>query len=263
MMDAEALGHRLRAHGLATSRFGRALRHLDACCSTNDEAGAWAREGAPEGATVVTEAQTEGRGRAGREWFSPPGENLCFSLVLRPPTAAHGVAPLTLAAGVGVYQAVSALGLRPDLKWPNDVLLGGRKVCGILCEMSTEQDRVRAVILGVGVNVNTPEFPFALEGRATSLRRERRGEPLDRAMVLALLLTHLEQWYDRFLAEGPKGAAAAFRVRSRLLGQKVRLHRGDRVVEGLARDVDDEGTLLFEAGGRIERVLSGEVLLWD
>jgi BirA family biotin operon repressor/biotin-[acetyl-CoA-carboxylase] ligase len=250
---------------LATRSFGRALRCLERVGSTNDAAAAWARAGAPEGAVVLAEAQEQGRGRVGRTWHSPPGENLYLSLVLRPPRPPHVLPPLTLAAGLAVFDLCAALGLGPELKWPNDVLLGGKKVAGVLTEMSSEAERVLHVVLGLGLNVNATKFPPALRDRATSLRLATGpgAPPLARAPLLADLLARLETRYDEFLQGGPAAVVAAFRASWGGRGRAVRVQSGDRVLQGVAEDVDDGGALLVARGGTVERVLSGEVLRWD
>ncbi|HEY3352694.1 MAG TPA: biotin--[acetyl-CoA-carboxylase] ligase [Polyangia bacterium] len=251
---------------LTTARFGRTLRYLAECGSTNDEAAAWARAGAPEGAVVVAERQTAGRGRAGRAWFSPPGESLYCSLVLRPPVPPAAVPPLTLCAGIAIHEALGALGARPDLKWPNDVLLDGKKVCGILTEMSSDVERVHYVILGLGLNVNGRAFPAALADRATSLRLSRGPDapPPARAAVLAEVLRRLEVWHDRFAAEGGAMVAREFAPRSSQLGRPVRVQLGDDVIAGVAAGLDTDGALLVaRPSGATVRVIAGEVLLWD
>jgi BirA family biotin operon repressor/biotin-[acetyl-CoA-carboxylase] ligase len=251
---------------LTTVRLGRALRHELACGSTNDEAAAWARAGAPEGATVVAESQHAGRGRAGRSWFSPAGENLYCSIVLRPPIPPVAVPPLTLAVGVAVYEGIRGLGFDPDLKWPNDVLIAGKKVAGILTEMSADLSQVHHVITGIGINVNTTRFPRELEARATSLRLARGAgaPPMDRVALLAAVLVALEQWYDRFLTDGAAAVCRAFGARSRQLGHEVRVQTGSEVLVGTARGVDDDGALVVVLRDRrTVRVLAGEILLWD
>ncbi|MBI5479860.1 MAG: biotin--[acetyl-CoA-carboxylase] ligase [Deltaproteobacteria bacterium] len=250
---------------LQTRRFGRELRALERVGSTNDEAAAWARAGAPEGALVLAETQEHGRGRVGRRWHSPPGENLYLSLVLRPPRPPHELPPLTLAAGLAVFDVCAARGLRPELKWPNDVLLGGKKVAGVLTEMSSEAERVLHVVIGLGLNVNGTKFPAELRERATSLRLASGpgAPPLGRAALLCDLLLRLEARYHEFLDRGPAAVVAAFRERWAGRGRAVRVQAGDAVLRGVAQDVDDGGALLVARGGAIERVLSGEVLRWD
>ncbi|HTA19793.1 MAG TPA: biotin--[acetyl-CoA-carboxylase] ligase, partial [Polyangia bacterium] len=147
---------------LRTRWLGRAYEWHEACASTNDLAATRARAGAAQGLVVATDQQSAGRGRLGRAWHSPAGENLYVSILLRPARPAPEIPPLTLLAGAAVARALTALGLAPRLKWPNDVQLvgdGNRKVAGILTEMSSEGGRVGHVVVGVGLNVNGAEFP--------------------------------------------------------------------------------------------------------
>jgi BirA family biotin operon repressor/biotin-[acetyl-CoA-carboxylase] ligase len=253
-LDAAVVQPRLVTHWL-----GRAWRHLPTTGSTNDEAAAWARAGAPAGAVVVADAQTRGRGRLGRRWHSPPGASLYFSVVLRPPLPPHRVPPLTLAAGVAVAEALTALDITPQLKWPNDVLLDGKKVAGILTEMSSDLDRVHHVVVGIGVNLNTRDFPEELAAIATSAALVR-GLPVVRADFAAALCARLEHWVDRFVAEGASVVATAWKQHARIFGRRVRVTAGRDVIEGVAEDLDDDGALRLRLDdGRTTRVIAGEV----
>ncbi|HEX4456892.1 MAG TPA: biotin--[acetyl-CoA-carboxylase] ligase [Polyangia bacterium] len=244
---------------LATDWLGRAWRHLPTTGSTNDEAAAWARAGAPAGAVVVADTQTRGRGRLGRRWHSPPGASLYCSVVLRPPLPPYRVPPLTLAAGVAVAEALTALDITPQLKWPNDVLLDGKKVAGILTEMSSDLDRVHHVVVGIGVNLNTRDFPDELAAIATSAALVR-GAPVVRADFAAALCARLEHWFDRFVAEGPAVVAAAWKQHARIFGRRVRVTAGRDVLEGTAEDLEDDGALRLRLDdGRTTRVIAGEV----
>ena len=251
--------------GLRTRIVGREIHCHGLVTSTNDVAWELAKAGADEGTVVFAEEQAHGRGRLGREWHSPAGENLYFSLVLRPPRPPHELPPLTLAAGLAVFDLLRARALQPELKWPNDVLLGGKKVAGVLTEMSAEAERVLHVVVGVGLNVNGTAFPAALRARATSLRLAAGpgAPPVPRAALLAELLLRLETRYDEFRRGGPAAVVAAFRERWGGRGRAVRVQTGASVVRGVARDVDEGGALLVERGGTVARVLSGEVLRWD
>jgi BirA family biotin operon repressor/biotin-[acetyl-CoA-carboxylase] ligase len=247
---------------LHTGRLGRDYHHLATCSSTSDEVASRARAGAPEGLLVLAETQTGGRGRLGRVWHSPAGENLYLSLLLRPAMPPWMVPPLTLLVGGVAAEVLSAAGAAPRLKWPNDVLLpaagGLRKVAGILTEMASERDRVRHVVVGVGLNVNGTSFPPELAERATSLKLAT-GRPFDRGTLLAALMDELEPAYDQFVADGPARAIARWRAHADL-GRRCRVERDGVVIEGIAEDVDAEGTLLVrDDGGRLHRVLSGEI----
>lgn len=223
-----------------------------------------ARAGAPEGTVVIAEAQTAGRGRLGRQWHSPAGVNLYCTVVLRPDRAPAVVPQLALVAGVAVADAVrGTIGGAPAIKWPNDVLLDGRKVAGVLTEMEGEADRVAFVLVGIGVNVNlaAEEFPAELAGRATSLRAVA-GVPVDRAAFTARLLAALEARYGRFLAGGFAAIRPAFEATAFLTGRAVRVRGPEAATHGRVAGVDNDGALLLEgpAGARV-RVLAGEVTL--
>ncbi len=163
--------------GLKTRRFTGPVHHFETLDSTNDLAKQLAAQGAPEGAVVVAEAQTGGRGRLGREWNSPPGVGLYVSLVLRPMLPPMELPQITLTTAVAVVRAVRRVaGVAPGIKWPNDLLLDGKKLGGILTEMETESDRIRHVVVGLGLNVNNPEFPPELAATATSLALAAGGD---------------------------------------------------------------------------------------
>ncbi len=261
-LPADLEPDRMRAL-LRTTRMGRLYEAHAVCESTNDRAAARAREGAPEGLVVVADTQTGGRGRMGRSWHSPPGENLYVSLLLRPERPPWQLPPLTLLTGVAIAQALQARGVSPRLKWPNDLLLedpsGPRKLVGVLTEMATERDRIKHVVVGIGVNVNATGFPAELAGRATSLRLAT-GQPQDRGALLAAILERFEPAYDRALAEGAGSFLPTWRSLA-ALPRPARVDRPGGSLQGLAVDVDDEGALLLrDAAGQSHRVFSGEIV---
>ncbi len=263
----DALTADVVAPRLTTAWLGRAWRHHAIVGSTNDEAAAWARAtpGAPAGAVVVADAQDHGRGRLGRRWHSPPGESLYLSVVLRPPLPPHRVPPLTLAAGVAVAEALLAFDVTPALKWPNDVQLDGRKVAGILTEMSADLDRVHHLVVGIGVNLNTSAFPDELAGIATSVALARGGgEParVARAEFAALLCGRLENWFNQFVAEGAAPVVAAWKQHARFFGRRVHVTAGRDQLDGVAEDLEDDGALRLRLDdGRAVRVVAGEVTI--
>lgn len=246
---------------LATGRMGRDCRFVAETGSTNRDVAELAQGGAAEGAVVAAGAQTSGRGRMARAWYSPPDVNLYFSLLLRPAVEPGRAASLPLVMGLAVAEALAALApeIRPLIKWPNDILINGRKVCGILCEMQAETDCVRHIIPGVGVNVNLTreQLPAELLARATSLRIES-GRAFSRAAVLAAILNRFEPLYDRWCAEGFGPLIAAVAARDALLGNVVTLEQGGRRLEGRAAGLLPDGALLLEtADGRVP-IYSGE-----
>ncbi len=221
-----------------------------------------ARSGAAEGTAVVAEEQTAGRGRLGRSWHSPPGDNLYCSVVLRPPRAPAEVPQIALVAGLAVAAAVEeTVGRRPAIKWPNDVLLDGKKVAGILTEMESEIERVHHVIAGIGVNLNTRRFPRELSAKASSLRL-LTGRPVDRAMFTARLLAALEARYGRYLSVGFTSVRTEWESYSCLTGTEVRVQGPGGEVAGRVLGLDDDGALrLRGADGRVARIVAGEVTL--
>ena len=245
---------------LHTVALGRALRCLPACASTNDEAAAWAKLGAPDGAVVIALAQSAGRGRLGRSWHSPPGENLYLSVILRPPLPPHRAPPLTLVAGVAVAAALTGLGAEVELKWPNDLLVGGRKIAGILTELSCRGTAIEHVVLGLGVNVGSRAFPGELAGRATSLALVLPA-PVTIAEVAAALCDRLEGWYQRYLDQGVAPIVQAWRGFARFLGQPITVDLGAGFARGTAVDLDADGALLVrEESGRLRRIIAGEIV---
>jgi len=247
---------------LNTHDIGQALHCFEEIGSTNDAAKDLAEEGAAHGEVVVAESQSSGRGRRGRPWVSPPRRNLYFSVVLRPDLPPARAPELTLVASVAVCDALRQAGVEAGIKWPNDLLASGKKIAGILTELSAEPDRVHWVVVGVGVNVNArPEdFPEELRGEATSVLLER-GQPAPRALFAAACLTSLEGWIDRHAEEGFGAIRDAWRARSVTLGREVSVRVEGRDVQGVAEDLDDRGALLVRTRSGLERVDSGDVKL--
>lgn len=248
------------AERLETQRLGRSYQLLPVCESTSDVVRAAALGGAAEGLLVVADAQTAGRGRQQRVWHSPPGQNLYFSLLLRPRIQARLAAPLTLLAGAALAQALARAGAVPRLRWPNDLLLPVdgqmRKAAGILMEMASEGQAIRHIVLGVGVNVNSREFPPELAVRATSLYLAA-GQRLARSQILADFLSAFEPLYDDCLLHGPARGLSEWR-RYAGLKHAPRIVRDG--VDGFAMDVDESGALLIRDGsGQVHRLTSGEI----
>ena len=245
---------------LATHDLGQVLHCFEEVASTSDVARQLAEEGAAHGEAVIAERQTAGRGRRGRTWASPAGKNLYLSVVLRPDLPPQRAPELTLVASVALCDVVRQAGVEAGIKWPNDVLAGGRKLAGILTELAAEPEAVHWVVLGMGVNLNarTEDFPEELRDRATSLAIER-GQPAPRALFTAALLTRLEEWLDRHAAEGFAPVRLAWKERSATLGHEVRVEVEGREVVGVAEDLDEAGALLVRCGRRLERVMAGDV----
>jgi len=247
---------------LRTKRLGKPVHYFQTLDSTNARAYQLASKGSREGEVVVAESQEKGRGRLGRQWFSPPFLNLYASVILRPEIPPSQAPLLTLMAAVATAETVEQFsGLRPLIKWPNDILLGNRKIAGLLNEMHSEMDRVHFVILGIGVNLNvdSESFPPEIRHLATSLKRET-GEAVSRRVFFSSLLQNLEKWYDSFLKEGRGSVLEAWRDWARIKGKKVRVTSFGEVVTGIAIDIDSDGALILKTkDGRQKRVVAGDV----
>jgi len=252
------------AQRLRTARIGRIVHHFDSIDSTNRHAMELARRGAVEGEVVIAESQTAGRGRLGRSFFSPSGVSFYGSIVLRPPIPPARAPQITLIAGLAVAEAVERhSGMRPGLKWPNDVWLGPLKVAGILTEMESEADRVLYVVCGPGVNLNVPreDFPPELRAIATSILAST-GKHVDRAAFAADLFSSFERHYDDFVAHGFARIRDRWEAYSMLTGRWVSVEGAGGEAEGRVVGIDDEGGLRLEsARGRVQRAIAGDVTL--
>lgn len=249
---------------LRTRMLGRECRYVPETGSTNRDMADLAQSGAAEGLVLAAGSQTAGRGRMTRAWFSPPEVNLYFSMLLRPSVEPGRAASLPLVAGLAVAKALEGLaaGLKPQIKWPNDILCGGKKICGILCEMQAETDRVRHIIPGIGVNVNLTRglLPEELRNRATSLRIET-GRGFSRAAVLAAILNSFEPLYDCWRAEGLGPLLPEIRLRDALFGRVITLNQGVGDVTGKADGIQPDGALRLATAQGVISIYSGEAHL--
>ncbi len=247
---------------LKTKWMGKTIYHFHTLDSTNSKAYELALQGAEEGEVVVSESQEKGKGRLGRQWFSPPFLNLYLSVILRPKIPPHQASLITLMAAVATSDAIQKFsGLLPLIKWPNDVLLHDRKVAGLLNEIDSETDRIHFVILGIGVNLNMDEKMFSKEVRAvaTSLRIEM-GQTISRKDFLQSLLLELESWYSIFLKEGSQAILKAWKDRAHIEGRRVKVTSFRETLVGTAIDVDSDGALILETADRErKRVVAGDV----
>ncbi|MBU6410212.1 MAG: biotin--[acetyl-CoA-carboxylase] ligase, partial [Verrucomicrobia bacterium] len=256
---ADDLAARLAGAGV----IGRDVRVFEETTSTNDVAEKLARDGAAEGVVIFAESQSRGRGRLGRQWLSPPRQGLWFSILLRPLLRPQETTQLTVMAATALRRAIShETSLEVKIKWPNDILIGGKKVAGILTEMSAELDRVRHVILGIGVDVNQQagDFPPELRRSATSLRMEC-GVAVSRAALAAAALRELDADYERLRA-GKFGAVAdEWENFCATLGGNVTVQIGDERFHGRAEALDETGALLLRTEhGRLKTIHGGDVL---
>jgi BirA family biotin operon repressor/biotin-[acetyl-CoA-carboxylase] ligase len=247
-----------------TKVLGRDIQVFEETTSTNDVVERLARDGVKEGMVVFAEAQTKGRGRLGRKWVSPPRCGLWFSVLLRPKLQPQAVTQLTIAAATALTRALHGhTGLTPEIKWPNDVLIHGRKVAGILTELSAELDRVRHVILGLGVDVNlaASDFPADLRKPATSLKLET-GRHFDRAALAVEILRELDKDYARVCSGHFEAIAGEWEEQCTTIGRDVIIRIGAREVRGRAESLDADGALLLRTEhGHLERIIGGDVTL--
>lgn len=233
----------------------REYRFFPTIGSTQDEALAWIRAGAPSGAVVVADEQTRGRGRQGRVWQTPPGVALAVSAILHPPP--HALPQVTMLGAMAVVALLDELEVAEvDIKWPNDVRVRGRKVSGVLPEAVWEGDHLRGAALGIGINVRVNFAGTPLADTAVSLETAVNAA-LDRAELLAALLRHLDRWAAYL---GTDTLAAEWRSRLGMLGQSVVIHTETAALHGTAEAVEADGTLLLrDASGTLHRVLAGDV----
>jgi BirA family transcriptional regulator, biotin operon repressor / biotin---[acetyl-CoA-carboxylase] ligase len=259
------LADALRAVGARRGRLGDPLYYLHETSSTNDVAASYAERGAPEGTTVVAAAQTSGRGRLGRSWYSPPGAGLYLSIIIRDARAAPF---LTLAGGVAVAEGVrAATGLPLEIKWPNDVVTPGssgpsrrRKVAGVLAEASSSADGLQHVILGIGINLGSASYPQELADRASSIETEL-GRSVEPGVVLAEVLAALAVELEPLGRGDASGLLARWRrLAPSAIGAAVEYDTPAGRASGIAAGIADDGALLVRVGNRVERVIAGEVV---
>ena len=251
----------LLRRGLKGNQFGKKIYHFFKTDSTNRVAMELGYAGEPEGTVIVAEEQNAGRGRAGRNWHSERGTGIYATLLLRPKLAPVQAPLLTMMAGLSARAAIQAqTGLAIDLKWPNDVMLAGKKAGGILTEMHAEPSQVRFVIVGIGINVNQDKFPPELSATATSLRAES-GKAHSRLELLVRLLREFETDYNRFLRDGPADVTRAFQsASSYAYGKRVRVTNGTQTFLGTTAGLSPEGLLRVERDdGNVVTVIAGDV----
>lgn len=254
-MSREEILNRLRSEYM-----GRSLYYYEETDSTNARIRELAAAGAQSGTLAVADMQTAGKGRRGRGWVSPPGMNIYMSLLLRPDIDPSDAPMITVIMALAVCEAVE---VEAYIKWPNDVVVNGRKVCGILTEMDMQDGRIGDVIVGVGINVNRGDresFPEEIRDTATSLKLEC-GHDVDRSGLIASVMEIFEKEYERFTAAGNLGFLKE-RYESRLvsLGKEVRVLDPRGEYTGISRGIDERGELLVETpDGSVHRVYAGEV----
>lgn len=249
------------AHKLKTKQVGRNLSCYRTVQSTNDTLTQMAEAGAPHGTVVTSEEQTKGRGRLGRIWHSPPGTGVYVSILLRPPFPPEKAPAISIMTALALADAIRVY--LPDdvrIKWPNDVWIGGRKVAGILTELSAEKGKIDYIVVGTGINVNhgVGNFPEELRPIATSIRRALKRK-VGRIEVLQNFLRNFEAEYDRYVKHGLKKSHRKVRQYSALIGQPITIRTGNHEVTGMAVDIDVEGRLIIERDGVRLPITAGEV----
>lgn len=251
---------------LKTEMLGKVLYLFEEIGSTNEVAFELARNGATEGTTVIADSQTQGKGRLQRRWISPPGVNLYISVIFRPSIAAKNAPFLTLVASIALAETIKNEGANTLIKWPNDVLINGKKAAGVLTAMQPRGDEVDFIVVGIGVNLNMTRETMKKEmGEvaeiATSLREEL-GHEIERAKFTADLINELEMWYQRFLQNGKSPIIKEWMRRWGAINRRVRVKFNETVVEGTASGIDENGYLLIKKDdGTTERIISGDVIL--
>lgn len=246
--------------GLDTKWAGRKLYYFDETGSTNDDVKRFAEEGDPHGTLVVTDKQNAGRGRRGRTWVSEKGDNVYFSIALKPDMSPNKASMLTLVMALAVTRAIrEETELEALIKWPNDIVVNRKKVCGMLTEMTMELDYIHEVVIGVGININQTVFPDEIKQNASSLYVES-GKKIMRSVLLQKVMHFFEQYYEQFMET--QDLSKLIPEYNQLL---VNLDTGVKVLdpkgeyEGIARGVDEQGQLLVEKDGEIIKVYAGEV----
>jgi len=247
-----------------TKVVGRDIRVFQETTSTNDVIDKLARDGVKEGVVVFADSQTRGRGRLGRKWMSPAGRGLWFSVLLRPDLRPQEATRLAVASATALRRAIeSSTGLKTEIKWPNDILVYGKKAAGILLELSAELDHVNYVVVGIGVDVNlTPaDFPAELRKAATSLTAEL-GRPVSRPDLAVAILRELDNDYARVGAGRFSALADEWEEHGTTIGHEVVIRMGNRQIRGRAESLGEDGELLVRTDfGRLERIVGGDVTL--
>jgi len=247
---------------LKTRLLGRELHIYPELSSTNELAKKLAGEGSPEGTIVLAERQLRGRGRMGRSWHSPAEKGLWFTVILRPDIKPYLASQLIFVAAVGVCRALRKVtGLEVGIKWPNDLLVDGKKVCGILTELGAEIDMLNYIVLGIGININQSEEDFApeLAASAASLR-QLSHRSYRRLEVLQEVLYQLETVYEQYLQEGFPCILQAWKELNCTLGQRVEVITRDEIYQGIAEDLNEDGSLLVrDEKGEIRTVVVGDI----
>lgn len=252
--------HDIRAN-LNTKTIGQTIHFYDIVESTQEIAHQLAREGAQEGTVVIAEQQSKGRGRLGRKWESPKGTGIWMSIIVRPNIPPFQAPQLTLLTAVAIVQAIQQVtNLQPEIKWPNDILINGKKLVGILTELQAEADIIQAIIIGVGINVNTKLFPEELQNKATSLLLENNGQEVERAALIRAIFQQFEKLYEEYLQHGFKPIKLLWESYNISIGKYITAKTLSEEIKGYAKGITDEGVLLVEDDfGNVHEIYSADI----
>lgn len=247
---------------LHTQRIGQEITYYETIGSTQEVAHRYAQDGKKEGHVILADEQSKGKGRLGRVWHSPLGTSISMSIILRPKIPPQQAPQLTLLAAVSVVEGIKrATGLECEIKWPNDILINGKKVVGILTEMQSEPDFVHSVIIGIGINVNHQREQFAsdLKNIATSLAMEK-GSEVNRATLLACIFEELERLYDQFLIEGFENIKPIWEGYAISIGKRITARTISGTLIGIAKGITNDGVLLLEdSEGKVHHIYSADI----
>jgi BirA family transcriptional regulator, biotin operon repressor / biotin---[acetyl-CoA-carboxylase] ligase len=248
--------------GLETEEIGRSVYFFESVTSTQKVAKEYAMNGAKHGTLIVADEQTEGRGRMVRKWYSPKGTGIWASFILRPDIQIQHAPQLTLLSAVAVVQAIKKVThITPEIKWPNDILISGRKVCGILTELQAEEDRIQSVILGIGINVNQDKNDFSAEiiKKATSLKIEL-GKTVNRSSLIQSLCYYIEQLLHLYISEGFTPIKSLWETCAVSIGKRISARTVKGTFDGVALGINNEGVLLLKQdNGDIVEIISADI----
>lgn len=248
---------------LKTDFLGKIIQYYDEVDSTNLQAKRIAEKGFEDGTVVIAEEQLRGKGRLGRAWVSPKGKGIWMTIMLKPKISPADAAKVTLLTACAVCKAIEdTCAVYPKIKWPNDIVLEGRKLCGILTEMSAELDEVNYILVGIGINVNLEreDFPEELLSHATSIKIEK-GNVVERRKLAAAIINNFESFYKTFIRTGSiKGFIREYKDKSAVLGKEVKIKSSNVELQGTVVDISDEGQLVLRLkNGELKEIISGEV----
>jgi BirA family biotin operon repressor/biotin-[acetyl-CoA-carboxylase] ligase len=249
---------------LIKGEMGRDIVSLGIVDSTNSFAMELAEKGASHGTVVIADSQTKGRGRMGRTWISPSGDNIYMSVILTPPMGLKEGTLLTILAGVACCSALrNTTGLPVEIKWPNDLMVSHRKLGGILTEIKSGAGKLSYAVMGIGINVNTKleDFPPEVRKIATSIRNEK-GKTESRTFLMAEVLNELDCWYRVLAQKGKDALLDEWRRLTSMMGKPVQVTMGEELINGLAHDIDEEGMLIVRLpSGAFRRISFGDLVV--